>query len=64
MPRPMPPKPMAILTKVRQTKVVHQATARQCINSLQTMSGQTRDRIAVSLALLGRVTDRRASRTS
>ena len=56
------PRPMAILSEVRQTTAIHRATARQCIDTLQSMSGETRDRIAISLALLGRVSDRRSSR--
>ena len=54
-------KPMANLIKVRQTKAVHQAVARGCIDSLKAMSGLTRERIAVSRALLGRITDRGAA---
>ena len=56
------PRPMCILTTLRQTKAVHQETARQVIDSLQSMSGETRDRIAISRALLGRVNDRRLPR--
>ena len=52
------PRPTAILMEVREAKAVHHATAHKCINSLQALSGATRDRIAVSQALLGRVADR------
>ncbi len=53
------PNPVAILIEIRQTKVAHRATADECINSLETLSDETRDRIAVSQALLGRVANRR-----
>ncbi len=55
------PMPVAILFKVRQTKSAHHAAATHCISSLQAMSNDTRDRIAVSRALLGRVSDRQAA---
>lgn len=55
---------MAILIEVKRTKVVHRATANRCITRLAASSDETRDRIAVSHALLGRLADRRKTACS